>query len=469
MKHVFKIAFGIILVGYSLLGSAQSVSKNIELLGKWNNPQLPKLNGYQIWSDLTTYYDSLNKREYVIAGSTDSIYFFDITNPANIVLCAVESGNSRGVVNRDFECYSHYVYCVSDNGARGSLQVFDMRYLPDSVHKVYDSDSLAFNTHSIFIEAKSKRLYMCINRLSSGGVAGMDILSLENPEKPKWVSRLKVPTFGDGAPYFRNVHEVFVRNDTAYCSVEYHGIWIFDLRDLNKQRWLTAIREYPENGYNHSSSLDPTGRYLMFTDEIPKGMAIKIFDIQNIFEPKLVSLFRSNPVATAHNAHWVGNFAYVSYYHDGVYVFDLSNPAEPIVAGYYHTPATWPPESYDGYKGCWGVNTWLPSGNVVATDMTEGIFVLKPDPSITHLPKTKLPQPISVFPNPFTNQFQTSIPIKLSNPAQIKIHNLRGELLLQKISLEPTFETETNDWPAGIYTLQVQTLDGVWVQKIIKQ
>jgi hypothetical protein len=85
------------------------------------------------------------------------------------------------------------------------------------------------------------------------------------------------------------------------------------------------------------------------------------------------------------------------------------------------------------------------------------------------LPKTKLPQPILVFPNPFTNQFQTSIPIKLSNPAQIKIHNLRGELLLQKISLEPTFETETNDWPAGIYTLQVQTLDGVWVQKIIKQ
>jgi len=469
MKQLKKILFTGVFFVLSCVGSAQNVSKNIALLGKWNNPDLPKLNGYQIWSDLTTYYDSLNKREFVIAGSTDSIYFFDITNPSKIVLCAVESGNSKGVVNRDFECYSHYVYCVSDNKARGSLQVFDMQYLPDSVHKVYDSDSLAYNTHSIFIEAKSKRLYMCINRLTSGGVVGMDILSLENPERPQWAARLKVPTFGDGAPFFRNVHEVFVKNDTAYCSVEYHGIWIFDLRDLNNQRWLTAIREYPENGYNHSSCLDPTGKYLMFTDEIPNGMSIKIFDIKNIFEPKLVSMFRSNPGATAHNAHWVGNFAYVSYYHDGVYVFDLSNPSEPSIAGYYHTPAVWPPENYEGFKGCWGVNPWLPSGNVVATDMTEGIFVLKPDPSITNISRINRFEPIQVFPNPFSTYFTIHKENFQGKSLQIKIYNVRGELLLQKISLEPTFETETQDWPVGLYVIQIQSEEDSWVQKIIKQ
>ncbi len=468
MRFILNIVLVVLFASSNNFVYAQK-SKNIELLGKWNNPNLPKLNGYQIWSDLTTYYDSASKREYVIAGSTDSIYFFDITNPANIILCAVKSGNSKGVVNRDFECYSHYVYCVSDNKARGSLQVFNLKNLPDSVQKVYDSDTLAFNTHSIFIEAKSKRLYMCINRLSAGGVVGMDILSLENPENPTWAGRLKVPTFGDGAPFFRNVHEVFVKNDTAYCSVEFHGIWIFDLSDLNNQRWLTAIRDYPENGYNHSSCLDPTGKYLMFTDEIPNGMSIKIFDINNIFDPKLVSMFRSNPGATAHNAHWLGNFAYVSYYHDGFYVFDLSKPSNPFVVGYYHTPSVWPPTSYEGFKGCWGVNPFLPSGHLVATDMTEGIFVLKPDPKITGLkPKIEF-EPIRIFPNPFRDLINIENQNYGNKTIEVKIYNLDGELLLQKISLEPTFETETQNWPAGVYILQASTEDKIWIRKIVKQ
>lgn len=469
MSFIGRIILLFFISCLTSFGSAQNKSKNFELLGKWNNSSLPRLNDYQIWSDLTCYYDSLTKKEYAIVGSIDSIYFFDITDPSNIRLCDVEDGRSNRVVNRDFECFSHYVYCVSDNRDWGSLQVFDLKYLPDSVHKVYDSDTLARNTHSIFIEAKSKRLYMCINRLKTGGVVGMDIISLEDPENPVWAGRLKVPTFGDGAPFFRNVHEVFVRNDTAYCSVEYHGIWIFDLRDLNNQKWLTAIREYPENGYNHSSSLDKTGRYLMFTDEIPNGMSVKIFDIQNIYEPKLVSMFRSNPGATAHNAHWFGDFAYVSYYHDGVYVFDLGNPESPAMAGYYHTPAEWPPQSYDGFRGCWGVYPWLPSGNIVASDMSEGLFVLKPDPSITSIPKISRPEPILIYPNPFQSRL-TIAQKNRSNPKQsISIYNMQGELILQKISYEPTFEVETSSWNTGVYIIHTTNDQGTWVQKLIKQ
>jgi hypothetical protein len=147
---VNKLKF--ILLIWLLSGATlQAQSDKVNLLDHWFNPNLPRLNGYQIWNDLTGYTDTLTGKEYIIAGSTDSIYFFDISNPSNIVLVDVADGKSKQMVNRDYECYSHYVYCVSDNRNAGSLQVFDLQYLPDSVHKVYDSDTIAFNTHSIFI------------------------------------------------------------------------------------------------------------------------------------------------------------------------------------------------------------------------------------------------------------------------------------------------------------------------------
>lgn len=450
----------------ALMVHAQQVSNGITLLAHWNNPSLPKRDGYQIWNDITAWHDSSTGKEYVIAGSTDSIYFFDISDPTQLKLCDVRFGTSTNMVNRDYECYQHYVYCVSDNRNKGSLQVFDMRYLPDSVRLVYDSDSLSYNTHSIFIEASSKRLYLATNRLTLGGKAAMDILTLENPERPKWIGRLEVPTDADGTPYFNNVHEVYVRHDTAYCSVEYKGLWIFDLRDLKKQRLLSVISDYPESGYNHSSHLDPTGRYIMFTDEIPAGQAIKIFNISDLRNPRLVSLFRSNTGAIAHNAFWVGSFAYVSYYHDGVYVFNLSEPSKPFLAGYYHT-SPWPPQNYEGYKGCWGLYPWLPSGVVPASDMGEGIFLLKMDSTLTGVKENKPMPLVEVVPNPFTDQLHFSLSPNATDAA-LDLYNLQGELVLHKTLTEITFETETAALPAGTYFAVIQGNNWQTVHKLIK-
>ncbi len=446
---------------------AQDKSRNIELLDHWQNPNLPRVNGSQIWSDLTGYTDSITKKEYIIAGSTDSIYFFDISNPKNIVLVDVEDGKSKRMVNRDFECYSHYVYCVSDNKELGSLQVFDLRYLPDSVHKVYDSDTLAQNTHSIFIEAASKRLYMCINRTKSGITNALDIISLTNPELPIKIGTLNVPSFNGSIAAFKNVHEIFVRNDTAWCSTEYTGLWVFDLRDLTKQALLTVIADYPENGYNHSSWLSPNGKYIMFTDEVPNGLAIKIFDVSNLFDPKLVSKFESSPTATAHNAFWVGDFAYVSYYHDGFVIFDLKNPFNPTQVGHYRT-FPFPPASYEGFNGCWGIYPWFPSGTIAVSDMQEGIFTLKPSNEITNLTSLALERKVELFPNPTLHTFQVKLGLELSENANICIVNSLGELILQKPISQPTFEVSVDNWKPGVYSVTINNKNQTLTQKLIK-
>jgi choice-of-anchor B domain-containing protein len=451
----------------SIFAYAQYGAYNFTFLGKWNNPNMPKSSINQQWSDLTGYYDSINKREYVIAGGVDSIYFFDVTDPTNIKLCDVEDGKSKRMINRDMECFSHYVYCVSDNGEPGSLQIFDLSYLPDSVFKVYDSDTLAANTHTVFINVASKRLYMVGNRLKGGGLSAIEVVSLENPEVPVRIGRLNIPRAPDGAPFFRTVHEIFVKNDTVYASAEWYGLWIFDMNDLNNQRLLGVIANYPQNGYNHNSWLSPDGTKIVFTDEIPQGLPLKIFDITNLANARLISMFGNNNVgrSTPHNPFWIGDFIYVSYYHDGLYVFDAKDPRNVTVAGWFYT-SPMPPPSYQGFAGNWGLYPFFPSGNIALIDMQEGLYMVKPDKEITSdLPLKNLPLPVKIFPNPVQNQLNINIPIA----CKYQIMQVNGQII-ESGFVNNTVGINTQNLTPGVYFIQFNPSGYLPVtQKFIKQ
>jgi choice-of-anchor B domain-containing protein len=441
---------------------------NISLLAHWNDSTLNRCDDDQIWSDLTGWHDTTKNREYIIAGSCDSLYFFDITDPTKIIKCDVEEGHSRNAVNRDFETYGHYVYCVSDRTSPpGSLQIFDLQYLPDSVHKVYDDDLFSINTHTIFIEAASKRLYLCGNTHKPAGNRSMAILSLEDPENPTYLGELS------NAAECSYTHEVFVKNDTAFCSCGYPGLFIYDLRDATAPVLLGSIINYPKNGYNHSSWIDSTGKYLMFTDELPHGLPIKIYDITDIANPIQTSLFNSNTGATPHNAFWKGNIGWASSYEDGVYAYDLSNPYQPQVAGYYDTYTKNATGVYNGFHGCWGVYPFLPSGNIIASDISEGLFVLKPSAALGVNDQAHSFISASVYPNPIENVLHFSISSQQKTTATVQITDMHGKRIAQKniplLMGENEFTFDDMLHTSGIYIIQVKTNTSVWSSKFMKQ
>jgi len=76
-----------------------------------------------------------------------------------------------------------------------------------------------------------------------------------------------------------------------------------------------------------------------------------------------------------HNPFILGDLVYCAYYHDGVQVFDISDPENITNVAYYDTY----PENvdYTGYKGCWGVYPFLPSGIIIASDQTHGLYVME--------------------------------------------------------------------------------------------
>lgn len=467
MKNILHL---FLLCCLSLTSMAQG-KFNMELINRYQDTSLPKL-GDQIWNDVVGWKDTVKNREYMIAGTTDSIYFFDITNPSKIVVCGRFWGTNTGCINRDYYPYSHYMYTTSDQcKAPGNLQIFDMQYLPDSVVKVYESDTLGTLTHTITIEPETKRLYMNLNKIRNT-VTGqtetfaMDILSLENPIVPKRVGRLVYP-----APYSATrVHESYARHDTVYCSSENAGLFIWDIKDAANPVLLSAITPpYPQNAYNHSNWLDSTGRYLLFCDETPAGVGMKIYDLKNIREPRIVG----NPFkeeGSPHNAYWNGRYAYASMYYGGVQVYDMKDVSNPKIAAYYDT---YPTPYVDGYRGCWGVWPFLPSGIILASDMSNGLFLLRMQKPITGMYETtKELLPLLAYPNPFTSKIRFETSQLKSEQAYLEVYDLQGKLAVQKQLLltEDTQEIElTETLTSGLYFMKVITPTAIYSTKLVKQ
>jgi choice-of-anchor B domain-containing protein len=459
------------LLFFPLFSWAQNDHYNLNVLSHFNDRSIPTIDGDQIWSDVTGWFDSTKNKEYLISGSPDSLYFFDITDPTQMIKCDVEFGHSRNAINRDYEVYDHYVYCVSDRTSPlGSLQIFDLQYLPDSVHKVYDNDTFSIQTHTVFIEAKSKRLYLCGNQYKPAGSRSMAILSLADPENPTFLGELDKTL---GCPY---THEVFVQNDTAFCSCGNNGLFIYDLTNPQQTKLISSIiAPYPGNGYNHSSWLDSTNRYLMFTDE-NQASPIKVYDINQIGAPDLVTYFNSHPNALPHNAYWKGRYAYVSAYEDGVYMYDMEHPEllstnkTPPIVGFYDTYPKNAVGVYSGFHGCWGVWPFLPSGVILASDISEGLFVLKPQYNLGTVEWQSNIVQAKIFPNPFTSSVVVNIQTLSSEMVQLGIYTPEGklissqELVLQAGQNELTLSHVSSLAP-GLYLLSIEGTSSVHIRK----
>ena len=457
---------------------AQNASFRMQLLGQWNDTSLAsQINQFsqdqQIWNDLIGWTNPKDGKEYVIMGSIDSTYFFDISNPSSIVKCAVYPGRARSV-NRDYDVYKHYVYCVSDNGPPGVLQIIDLQYLPDSIHVVSEDSTICSRTHSLVVDSNSKRLYF-----HAGSKYGLEpntilrydqlVLSIEDPEHPIVIGELSHPACG-------RVHEAYYRNDTAYCSCEYRGLHVFDMRNPDSMVYLGGISPpYPYNGYNHTSWVDPSGKFIVFNDEVPVGLPMKVYSM-NLSNGSFdfETLFNSHPGATPHNMIWNDNLLYTSAYEDGIVIWNMNNPYNPVITGYYDTYPQNPEGSYKGLTGCWGVYPFFKSGIIAASDMRNGLFLLKYDQTLGVNDQQETQPAISIYPNPFTTQTSVRIKSSFKQKASLVISSSGGQILLNKhfdlfegendLKLE-----EVSGWSEGIYLLKILTENDSIHHRLVKQ
>ncbi len=443
MKNCQKYFLLLVFIFASKSIYSQTLVPKLELASQWDghSHNFEPIPYNSLWG-----WTGNDGREYAILGSLDSIYFFDVTNPYKIRLCDARAGRANNCKNREFKTYKNYCYAVGDCDF-SSLQIFDLKYLPDSVHKVYDADTISSAAHSLFIDGD--RLYLSYNKRIHGPEPGsaarhetndaLTVASLQNPEAPSFIANLYSPPAGNGGTQFDYVHDLFVRNDTAYCCCGNSGMYIYDYKDSISPILLQSITNYQDAGYNHSCWLSPDGNRLVFTDE-DAGLRVKLYDVSALknntnFRPlKPICLFgsHSGEGSIGHNAYMKGNLIYMSYYEDGVVVFDMSNvlidSIVPEIASYdtYPQNAT---GQYHGLMGCWNVYPYFSSGTIIASDMVNGLFVLRMD-SVSAINSNYISSDfldIKILQNPFRDNINLTASTTVSQNVTISLYDMVGK------------------------------------------
>ncbi len=390
MKKLLPISILLIL---SHLALGQLPSLNMTLQDQWDPDTLPTASGRE-YNDIWGYTDC-SGNEYAIVGSASMVHFFDINDPQNIEELAYFPGG-QVTTWRDIKTFRDRAFAVSDNTSEG-LMIFDLSNIQDTIIKTYHSADFFGKSHNIYIDEENGRLYATGTTFQVQGLVILDIAT--NPDNPILLASIPMPAGG-------YVHDIYVKNNIAYCSQGYDGFFIWDFTIPTNP---VLIADVETGGYNHSSWVTADGNYAIYAEEVPIGMPLGVIDLTDMVNGNIevVHTFKFPLLAPnhednrPHNPFIRGNYLIVSYYHDGVQIFDISDPLNPVQVAYYDT---FDNDAYNGFEGCWGVYPFFQSETIIASDINEGLLVLKAD-SIDFAPVSPNLTPdaeiVSNVPSPF--------------------------------------------------------------------
>ncbi|MGB0888128.1 MAG: choice-of-anchor B family protein [Vicingaceae bacterium] len=451
----------------SFIGVDAQTSLNMNLLYQWKDstiiPSADHINAYnEIWG-----YEK-DGREYAIIGSTLGTHIFDITDINNVDTLDFIPGKYQGdqVVHRDYDTYNDHLYIVCDEGP-SSLQIADLSYLPDSVSLVYDSDSLIITSHNIFIDANAGYLYTC-GGATNLGANFLSIYSLSNnPAIPQFVINCEndIPFWSGSVGY---VHDIYVKNDTAYCNAGHNGLFVVDFSNINNVQPLGSLTSYLQQGYNHSGWLHKSGEYYALADE-NHGLDIKILDVTDFSDITLIDTIGANAnhnLSIVHNLIFRDDNLFVSHYFDGVYVFNTSDKNNISLAGYYNTSSR--AHQNNKYEGCWGVYPFLSSGKILASDMQEGLFVFDTAFPIGITENNKNELAFIVNPNPSKNNITVTTTV-FDGVIKYSIIDLNGRVVKKGKLNKFQSQLSLNNIPNGVYAISlIQENGNIVTKKVIK-
>jgi choice-of-anchor B domain-containing protein len=355
-------------------------------------------------NDIWGFVDLNDNNEYAIIGLQNGTAVVNITDPENPVEVGTIAGQNS--IWRDAKVYQYFdaasqsyqAYAYVTTEANQGLQILDLTDLPNSI-------SLA-NTVTNFITAHN--IYIANVDYSTGlsnspfephlyiaganvGGGSFRVMSLADPINP--VVEIATAT---GAGYMHDVTSVVITDSrTSQCAaghnpcellIDYNEstVDIWDITDATAPFKISSTG-YANSAYTHSGWWSEDKRFIFIQDELDEqqfgiNTTLRVLDINDLTQPQLVGSYVGPTAAIDHNGFVKGNRYYMSNYRRGLTVLDISTPATPQELGFFDTfPA--PSANTANFNGAWGVYPFLPSGNIIVSDIEFGLFVISENPN----------------------------------------------------------------------------------------
>ena len=304
----------------------RDVSAEIEVVGRGT---VRDVHTSDLW-----VWEGVDGRDYAITGTwggNGETYFWDVTDPSNIVPIDTVTVDARTV--NDVKVSEDGRTCViSREGAsdrKNGIVLLDCTD-PNNVTIITEyTDHLTGGVHNLFIYQDH------VYALSNG--RRYEIISIEDRANPRRVSTVELDTPG------HSIHDVWVERGIAFSSNWDDGVVLTDVgagiaggSPSNPQQ--VSSYAYP-SGWNHAAfpywdeetgtfyviagdEAFPNGLYVDDQPTTPAGW-IHFIDFTDMDNPKEVARYQV-PEAGTHNLWVEGDTLYVAYYNGGLRVVDIS-------------------------------------------------------------------------------------------------------------------------------------------------
>ncbi|MGK7371715.1 MAG: choice-of-anchor B family protein [Candidatus Halalkalibacterium sp. M3_1C_030] len=386
---------------------------NVDLLANLSPTELlgERLNDVWGWTDTET------GKEYALVALTDRVTFVDISTPKEPVvigtLTEFLSSNKAGSVNkslhdeeegksawRDIKVYNDYAFIVSDGQPHG-MQVFDLTQLR-GVEDPPVTFSMNFhytefgNAHNIAINEESGFAYVAGSNQVGGGLY---ILDISNPLNPVFAGSHSDSTVGfprsnsnGGSSPTGYVHDTqcviyngpdidYTGNEICFNSSETHLV-VADVTDKSLTQTI-GKSDYSGRRYAHQGWLTDDHQYFLLDDELDEGnngtpTTTYIWDVTDLENPTLIGTYIAENNSIDHNQYIKDNFVYQANYTSGLRILNITD----ISSGNLNEVAffdTHPSDNETEFDGAWSNYPYFESGVVIVSDITNGLFILRPN------------------------------------------------------------------------------------------
>ncbi len=271
--------------------------------------------------------------------------------------------------------------------------ILDVTGLPDStlvkeVARIHEPD-LPGGFHNIFVYKHSSGQVLLLSTVSGPFANVYDLgLLVDGGAESAQIARVPVPESALGRGSRRGYHDFYAGFHQETATDRFYGggtggYYVYDITDLDDPKLLVTLTGINGVRSGHTFTPSPDGRYVIAETEY-RYAPLRIFDLKPALDGTVSNI--RNPISawTADWQHLVHNhevrwpYVFVSGYLDGLQVFSMMDPQNPVTVAYYDTYLG-PPNTdrYAMFNGAFGVDVRNADGLIIVSDMSTGFWTFR--------------------------------------------------------------------------------------------